>query len=56
MLPAYGGKRLGNRSIRNVHTIPRYQEIHAVHGCDGDMRGVGSSLARDLAGGQNAGC
>jgi hypothetical protein len=33
----------------------QYQEIHPVHGCDGDVRSVGSSLARDFAGGQNAG-
>jgi len=33
----------------------QYQEIHSVHGCDGDVRSVGSSLARDFAGDQNAG-
>jgi hypothetical protein len=36
------------------NAIPGYQEIHGVHGCDGNMGSVGSSLARDLAGGQNA--
>jgi hypothetical protein len=41
--------------IRNVHAIPGYQEIHSVHGCDGDVRSVGRSLPRDFAGDQNTG-
>jgi len=56
MLSADQDKCFGIRRIRNVHAIPGYQEIHSVHGCDGDMRSDGGSLARDLAGGQNAGC
>jgi len=55
MLPADEGKWLGNRRIRNVDAIPGYQKIHSVHRCDGDVGCVSSSLARDFAGGQNAG-
>jgi anthranilate phosphoribosyltransferase len=32
-----------------VHAIPGYLAIYSVHGCDGDVRNVGSSLPRDLA-------
>ena len=55
MLPADRGKCLGNGCIRNVRAIPGYQEIHSVHGCDGDVRSVGSCLARDFAGAENTG-
>ena len=56
MHPSDGGKRPGNRRIRNMHAISGYLEIHSVHGCDGDVRRAGSSPARDLAGGQNTSC
>jgi hypothetical protein len=29
--------RLRIGCIRNVHAIPRYQEIHSVHRCDRDV-------------------
>ncbi len=55
MLPAHKRKCLGIRGIRNVHAIPGQQEVHSVHGRDGDVRTVRCSLARDLPGRQNGG-
>ena len=55
MLPANGSKRLEDHSIGDVHAIPGYQEVHAVHSRNRDMRSVGGSLARDLAGDRNSG-
>ena len=45
MLLAYSSERLCDRCIRDVHAVPGYQEIHAVHGCYGNMRGVSRSHA-----------
>jgi hypothetical protein len=53
MLPTNDGKGLRDRRIRNVRAIPGYQEIHSVHGCDGDVRSVGSRFPGDYARGQD---
>src|ERR1019366_2038298 len=55
MLSANRCKCLGDRCIRNVRAIPGYQEIHSVQGCDGNVRSIGSCLARDYAGTENTG-
>jgi hypothetical protein len=55
VVPADQGKCPGVRRIRNVHAIPRHQEIHSMHRCDGDVRSVRRGLARDFAGSQDAG-
>jgi len=54
--------RLTNRSecfqnggVGNMHAIPGYQEVHAVHGCDCNVSGVGGRAAWDLAGREDGG-
>ena len=38
-----------------MHAIPGYQEVHAVHGCDCNVSGVGGRAAWDLAGREDGG-
>jgi hypothetical protein len=50
MFPANGSERPDHRGIGNVRAIPGYQEIHAVHRRNRDVRSVCGSFAGDLAG------
>jgi len=47
---------LGHDRVGDMHAVPGHEEVHVVHGSDGNVGSVGRGFAGDDSGSQNLGC